>query len=65
MLILSKGVSKSPANVFSQTSEEETQFIYLSSFQTLFNELHPLLDLRPNRFTSKSQSENWNLNSGA
>lgn len=65
MLILSKGASKSPENVFSQTREEETRFIYLGSFQTLFNKLHPLLDLIPNRFTSKSQSENWNLNSDA
>lgn len=34
----------------------------LSSFHTFFNKLHHFLDLRPNRFTSKSQSENWNLN---
>ena len=37
----------------------------LSSFQTLFNKLHHLLDLIPSRFTSESQNENWSLESDA
>ena len=37
----------------------------LSSFQTLFNKLHHLLDLIPSRFTSESQSENWSVESDA